>query len=528
MYTSAFVVMRLARNALVALATILPSVSGIAAQGTLARAAPTRANGEIRGRVVSVEGKRPIAGARVEVRGDGTPDSLAHAVSASSGNFHVQGLRPGTYRLRITAIGFVPRELTTVAVGAVAPTIDVGTVALTVSAVKLSSVEVRDRKADVDLAPDRNAYVVKEMPTTRGGTALDVLRNVPSVDVDIDNIVSLRGNPGVIVQLNGRPSPMKAGQLGNFLAQLPADIVDRVEIVSNPSGREDPTGVAGIINIVLKKKAEAGTSGGVTIGGVTTGMQNIGVNLGYDRGPLSLYGSYGLTNDRRTRNDWVARENLYVVPTTLLDEYGSRTQQPLMHTIAGSANYALGKHDELSSDLLFSTRVEPEQYALRFTNMSAARIVTSLTDRRTDGTNHENSLEATVGYKHAFAEKGHKLTAEFRFDQGLEGGPTTVDAQALVSYVAPMDVEQGHNASRARVSFAARKKFLDDQLSVTVRVLDPFSTSMERSTTIDPRFTQLSDRMRAIRGLGLSVSWTFGKPDKEHSPNDLIGEPPAA
>ena len=83
------------------------------------------------------------------------------------------------------------------------------------------------------------------------------------------------------------------------------------------------------------------------------------------------------------------------------------------------------------------------------------------------------------------------------------------------------------NAARTRVSFAARRKFLDDQLSVTLRMLDPFSTSLERSTTVDPRFNQVTDRVRYVRGIGLSLSWTFGKPDKKGK-DDLIGEPPPA
>jgi len=97
-------------------------------------------------------------------------------------------------------------------------------------------------------------------PAERHATRLDGLKNTPSVDVDLDNIVSLRGNSGVTVQINGRTSPMKPAQLGNFLSQLPADMVDKIEIIPNPSARDDPTGVAGIINIVLKEKADAGTS----------------------------------------------------------------------------------------------------------------------------------------------------------------------------------------------------------------------------------------------------------------------------
>jgi outer membrane cobalamin receptor len=823
MSKSGFIVKGSTHSLALALVAAVLAASAAAAQGTPA----TRARGEIRGQVVSAETQAPIGGARVEVTGSGPADSLKRAASGTDGRFRVQGLRPGTYRVRISALGFSPRELARVVVGAAAPTVDAGTVALTPAAVELSSVVVRSRKADVELAPDRNAYVVHDMPTTRGGTALDVLRNVPSVDVDIDNIVSFRGNSDVIVQINGRPSPMKAAQLGNFLAQLPADIVDKVEVVSNPSAREDATGVAGIINIVLKQEAEAGTSGGVTIGDVTTGTENIGGNYGYDRGPLSLFASYGLINDRRMRTEGVARDNLYVVPTTYLDESGLRFQKPLMHTFSGSAAYAFGKKDELSADVLFSTRTEPETFDVRYTNLDAARRVDSLSSRYTDGMNHESSLESSLAYKHSFAETGHRLSAELRFNQGLEGGPTNVtqhalaldgtpgaltaretgtswshptegdlkldyarplskllrfeagykgslqqfhstldtrvlditsgafvpdsarigdvtfdqwvhaaygmlsaqlgpftlqggvrfehvsttfllrttgasydnaydhaypsglviwhlddarevklsystrinrpddtdvldptphildplnirrgnpylkpeliralelgfqqtegkvtlqvtpyfrrtydairtlrtidslgvatqsyaniatsdasgldvtvalgggrlrgfagasaykqvsnasnvaqglsvntfggtartnltfrvsgavDAQALVTYQAPMDVVQGYNAARTRVSFAARRKFMEDQLSVTLRVLDPFSTSLERSTTVDPRFNQVSDRARYIRGVGLSVSWTFGKPDKKGT-EDLIGEPPAA
>src|SRR6185436_5112054 len=147
--------------------------------------------------------------------------------------------------------------------------------------VELQAVEVIVHRQDVLLAPDRNTFVVKDMPTTRGGNALDVLRNVPAVDVDIDNVVSLRGSSGVTIQINGRPSPMKPAQLGNYLAQLPADMIDKVEIIPNPSAGDEPTGTASIINITLKQKADAGTSGGITLSGGTTGQVNAGGNFGY-------------------------------------------------------------------------------------------------------------------------------------------------------------------------------------------------------------------------------------------------------
>jgi hypothetical protein len=100
---------------------------------------------------------------------------------------------------------------------------------------------------------------------------------------------------------------------------------------------------------------------------------------------------------------------------------------------------------------------------------------------------------------------------------------TAVDLQTLFFYQAPMTVEQGKNASRTRFSFAVRQKLAQDQLSLTLRVIDPFNTSRETNTTIDPRFFQVSERARSIRGLLLSANWTFGKPPKARKSEDLVG-----
>jgi ferric enterobactin receptor len=258
-----------ARSVALAMLTVLAACSSAAAQGTPAkRGTTTTSGGEIRGRVVDAAGQTAIHGAIVDVSDSGATAPAAITTTDANGAFRVRGLRPATYRVRIRAIGYAARRLPVIAIGALSPGVDVGTVTLTRAPIALQEISVAERRQlDVDLAPDRNTYTVRDMPNTRGGTALDVLRNVPAVDVDIDNIVSLRGNTGVIVQINGRPSPMKPAQLGTFLAQLRAEMVDKVEVVPNPSARENPEGDAGIINIVLKQSADAGTSGGLTLGG---------------------------------------------------------------------------------------------------------------------------------------------------------------------------------------------------------------------------------------------------------------------
>ena len=128
----------------------------------------------------------------------------------------------------------------------------------------LQGITATTERAEVTSSPDRTVVSTRNMPAVTGGNATDVLRNVPGVDVDGDGKVSLRGNQNVAIQINGRPAPLTGDALTNFIKQLPAGLVDRVEVVPNPSAKYDPDGMGGILNIVLKQNADLGTSGGFT------------------------------------------------------------------------------------------------------------------------------------------------------------------------------------------------------------------------------------------------------------------------
>ena len=404
----------------------------VSAQRPVRQSPTTAALGEVRGRVVNRANSAPISSATIVVTGANDSTSIARATTAEDGVFRVAGLAPGRYRAQVRALGFAPVRVPAFTIAAAASGVDLGTVTLTAAAVALQRLTtVAERQREVELAPDRTTYTVKDMPTTRGGSAIDVLRNVPSVDVDMDNTVSLRGDAGVIVQINGRRSPMKPAQLGNFLAQLSAAMIEKVEVIPNPSARENPEGSSGIINIILKKKAEAGSSGGITLAEGTTGRTDVGANVGYQKHELTSFASYGFSRDSRPRSEALFRDNLYATPFTFLDEHGSRTQIPKIHTLAGSVGYQLGKHDELSTDLLYSTRREDETYSLLYRDLDAQRGLTAQRDRRSISINNENSFESTLAYKHAFAGEEHELSTELRFARSSEGGPSDYVSREL-------------------------------------------------------------------------------------------------
>src|SRR5262245_12441551 len=418
------------------MSNIIPSVrsSASAAAFLLALASPLIGQnapaGEIRGQLVNAASQAPLAGAPVDLTRQGQTRSAARAVTAADGNFRVQGLVPGRYRIRVRALGFAPKDLPA-EITAASPIVNLGSIGLTAVPVELTSMEVTGKRQDVQFAPDRSTYVVRDMPTTRGGTALDVLRNIPSVDVDIDNIVSLRGNSSVTVQVNGRPSPLKPQQLGNFLSTVSADMVEKVEIIPNPSARDDPTGVAGIINITLRQKADAGTNGALTLTGGTTGQANLGGNVGYDAEPWSVFASYGFLRDRRPRHDGVYRENRYLSPMTFLDETGQRLQLPLAHTITASATYQPGKRDEYTAETFFSTRNQEDSYSLVYRDRSSSGLVTGMSDRLSTGKGNEYSFESALSFKHSFITKGHRLSGEARLVRDGEGGPGNIATHTL-------------------------------------------------------------------------------------------------
>ncbi|HLM66132.1 MAG TPA: TonB-dependent receptor, partial [Longimicrobium sp.] len=303
--------------------------------------------GTMRGTVQNPEGQ-PVASAQVAVWSAADSTLVTGAVSRPDGSFRIDGLRPGRYYLKVSSLGFSTATTSVVAVSPQAPSADVGTVRLAAGVLQLEGLTVTAEAAPAGFAPDRNTYSTRDMPATQGGNATDVLRNVPAVEVDQDGKVSLRGNQNVAVQINGRPSPMNGDQLGSFLQQLPANMVERVEVIPNPSARYEPEGMAGIVNIVLKQNADLGLSGGLITGVGTGGRYNGSGNLGWQAGPLTLYGSYGFRHDQRQNSGLNYLERYATAggdPVLFLDQDIAGEFDMTSHLFNGSADYKLSEQN---------------------------------------------------------------------------------------------------------------------------------------------------------------------------------------
>jgi ferric enterobactin receptor len=265
--------------------------------------------GVIRGKMVDSASQRPVTTGSITVRRQRDSVFATGALPGPDGGFAAQGLVPGAYVVRLRAIGFgqVSRNVT---ITPDKPLVDLGTILLSAVVVKLDEQKVTAAADEVVVQPDRTVYSAKNMPAATGGTALDVLRNIPQVEVGSTNNVSLRGNGNVVIQINGRPTPVKGDQLGAMLAQLPAHSLKSVEVAANPSAKDDPEGTAGIINLVLNQEAELGLSGGFNLSSGSTGQVGFGGNVGKQQGKFTTFLSLNGMMDRRLTNGTIARENV--------------------------------------------------------------------------------------------------------------------------------------------------------------------------------------------------------------------------
>jgi ferric enterobactin receptor len=372
--------------------------------------------GEIRGRLVETGTGRAVAGGSVTVRRSTDTSFAGGALPRSDGSFRVDGLTPGQYTVRIRALGFAPLMRGDVTITAASPVVDLGTLALSPVATQLESQVVTAERAEVTLAPDRNSYSTKNMAVASGGTAIDVLRNIPSVEVDGTNNVSLRGNANVVVQINGRSSPLKGEQLGQFLVQLPASTVTRVEVSTNPSAKNDPEGTAGIINIILNQQAELGLSGGLTAGTGTTGMLNLSGNVGRQWGPLTLFVSASVFRDRREQSGFTDRTNLVIPSPAFVESHFEGSGRPRFGHATLRSEYRFSERDALSFDAMLSGGRFARENSLFYEDLDAERDVIGRFEQVSEVTSRSVSQDYAATFRRTRDPSTTIFSAELRYN----------------------------------------------------------------------------------------------------------------
>ena len=188
--------------------------------------------GGISGTVEDAVSGQPIQTATVAVWSAADSTLVTGAVTDPEGSFEIQGLNPGRYYVEISFIGYETERVEEIEVSGATRLATLGSIQITPDTAQLGEVQVTGERDYMEFRIDRTVYNVEDQPVTSGGSATDVLRNIPSLEVDIDGNVSLRGSQNVAVLINGRPSNMSGDMLASFLESLPSNTIERVEVKS--------------------------------------------------------------------------------------------------------------------------------------------------------------------------------------------------------------------------------------------------------------------------------------------------------
>lgn len=369
----------------------------------------------VRGTVVDASNQAALSYTTIQLMQSEGESIAAGGITDDEGKFTIEAPF-GTYYAILDYIGYEQFKTETFTVSREAPIFDLGTIKLSSSVNELDEVVVQAEKSTMELTLDKRIFNVGKDLGNAGGSASEILNNIPSVTVDGEGAVRLRGSTNVRILIDGKPSGLVSFKGGSGLQQLQASLVDKVEVITNPSARYEAEGMSGIINIVLKKDRKQGFNGSFEL---TSGHPaNIGgaANLNYRQNKLNFFINYGISYRILPAIRSLYQE-VYANDTTFISRqtYDGR-HKGFSQNIRGGLDFFFSETSILTASYLFR-RSDGNRYTdLRYDDylFSTDRLV-SYTTRVQDEDEKEPNNEWTLSYKKLFAKEGHEFNATVLF-----------------------------------------------------------------------------------------------------------------
>ncbi|WP_138434114.1 TonB-dependent receptor domain-containing protein [Winogradskyella algicola] len=392
---------------------------------------------KIEGKVVEEGTNIPLEYATITIKNTSGDKVITGGITDTDGNFKLN-IEPGTYNIYVEYISYKPKEYLNKKLD---KSINLGTVSLALDIASLDEVTVVAEKTTVEVKLDKKVYNIGQDLTTAGGTVSDALNNVPSVSVDIEGGISLRGNENVRILINGRPSALAGFGDTNVLSQLPAEAIERVEVITSPSARYDAEGTAGILNIILRQKETLGFNGSFnfTIGN----PDNIGLNssINYRTEKFNIFTnlSWRYFDAPRTSFTDVTYFDRLVDGETIEPEFRRIIEDQDVERLNRNYNANIGMEyfiDESSSITggLFYRLGSDADLSLNSSERFNDGTVVEETLRREKETEQDNSYQITLNYVKRFGEDSdHRLTADFQYENDSEDGFTNLNEDYITT-----------------------------------------------------------------------------------------------
>ncbi len=375
---------------------------------------------KITGTILDNETGEPLEYATLVLQSVENPEKVTGGISDAKGRLEVE-TAPGNYNVSIEYISYKSIKFDNRAFNS---STDLGTLKLSLDVAQLEGVEVVGERTTVEVRLDKKVYNVGKDLTNSGANISDALNNIPSVSVDVDGAISLRGNDNVRILINGRPSALAGFGSTDALRQLPADAIEKVEVITSPSARYDAEGTAGILNIVLKQEKTLGFNGSIntSVGYPIASQVTSNVNLRTDK--FNIFNTLGYTFREPPGNGLFDNRYFNGAFDRIIEERDIQRRDKAFNVNLG-IEYFLTKKSSLTGSVF--GRFSDEQDVTE--NTSERFILDDLdsrTLRREQQNEDDNNYQVSLNYNNNFNDEGHKLTADLQYSYGKEVSPTTI------------------------------------------------------------------------------------------------------
>ncbi|GBF19195.1 MULTISPECIES: outer membrane beta-barrel family protein [Arenibacter] len=393
---------------------------------------------KITGTVLDQETDQPLEYATLVLQSVRNPDKVTGGITDANGKFEVE-TAPGNYNVSVEYISYKSYKLENQNLRS---SKDLGVIRLSLDVAQLAEVEVVGERTTVELRLDKKVYNVGSDLTVKGGSVTDVLSNVPSVSVDVEGNISLRGNESVRILINGKPSAL-SGLSPEALQQLPADAIEKVEVITNPSARYDAEGTAGILNIILKQSKTAGVNGSVNVytGHPETYGGSLSLNLRRDNFNIFTNTTYRYRSG--PGNALFDQENFDSNGNTLSYQNEIRDYQRKDKSFNTNVGFELffSETSSITNSLVFSKSNGDNTVNVDFSNFDANRTPTIQRNRFTVEDEFEEEVQYSLNYQKKFEKEGHTLTFDYQYSKGVDDENSIIEEVILGDNIA-LDTER--------------------------------------------------------------------------------------
>ena len=372
-------------------------------------------NFKVSGLVIDSETSEPLEYATISLKAKNNPDKVFGGITDENGKFSVD-VNPGMYDLTIDYISFISYSNQNLLVRG---NTDIGNIPLDLDVSVLDEVEVRAERTQVEIRLDKKIYNVGQDITVKGGNVSDVLANIPSIDVDFDGNISLRGNSNVRILINGKPSGLVGLSGPQGLRSLPSESIEKVEVVTSPSARYSAEGTAGILNIILKKQNLLGFNGNFNVNLGIPKNEGINGTLNVRNEKLNLFGTVNLSNSENS-GTFFSETNYTRQDLTIEETNDSDYENKNIFFNLGSEYY----FDDNTSLTIsgFYKKGDDSSFLTNLVNDISRGSISSTNNRLRDETEMDESFEYALDFYKDYDRDGQTLSARISYEESEDDG----------------------------------------------------------------------------------------------------------